>query len=272
MNSGSRIKDLNFSLNADYRIGDLTLGSTTAFQHETVYNLQDLFVNSSYFSNNFRDAFAAIIGPIPGSPGSWATFNNTQFQAIDVKQTSEELKLLSPTDVPLSYVVEVFFSDQKVSLGTGRTFTPCETGYDTSSDTKTYDVYGRGTLKLSADNSLIAGLRSGIGLLCLAWSGAYMQVVLSVLLEGVGCGLLLPMLVAWNMRELPAARRGVGNGAFTSCLFLGMFLSPVAVLFTADQLGGRPAALMAIGVSLVVAAVIASGATLRRNHSPVAAN
>jgi iron complex outermembrane receptor protein len=159
LNSGSRIKDLNFSVNADYRLGDLTLGSTTAFQHETAYNLQDLFVDSSYFSNNFRNAFAAIIGPIPGSPGTWATFNNTQFQAIDVKQTSEELKLLSPTDVALSYVVGVFFSDQKVTLGTGRTFTPAETGYDTATDTKTYDVYGRGTLKLSAENSLIAGIR-----------------------------------------------------------------------------------------------------------------
>jgi iron complex outermembrane receptor protein len=136
LDSGSRVKDLNFTLNVDYRIGDLTLGSTTAFQHETIYNLQDLFVNSSYFSNNFRDAFAAIIGPIPGSPGTWADFYNTQFQDIDVKQTSEELKLVSPVDLPLSYVLGFFFSDQKVSLGTGRTFTPAETAYDTSSDTR----------------------------------------------------------------------------------------------------------------------------------------
>jgi MFS family permease len=113
---------------------------------------------------------------------------------------------------------------------------------------------------------------TGIGLLCVAWSGTYVQVILSVSLEGVGCGLLLPMLVTWNMRELPAARRGVGNGAFTSCLFFGMFLSPVAVLFAADQLGGRPAALIAIGVSLAIAAFIALGSALRGNHSPVTAN
>jgi iron complex outermembrane receptor protein len=159
LDSGSRIKDLNFSVNVDYRIGDLTLGSTTAFQHETAYNLQDLFVNSSYFSNNFRDAFAAIIGPIPGTPGSWATFNNTQFQAIDVKQTSQEFKLVSPADQPLSYVVGVFFSDQKVDLQTGRTFTPAETSYDAATDTKTYDVYGRGTWKVASDTSVVTGLR-----------------------------------------------------------------------------------------------------------------
>jgi MFS family permease len=124
-------------------------------------------------------------------------------------------------------------------------------------------------LRVPGQMVLSAGT-TGIGLLCLAWSGTYVQVILSVTLEGIGCGLLLPMLVTWNMRELPAARRGVGNGAFTSCLFFGMFLSPVAVLFAADQLRGRPAALMAIGVSLLVAAVIASGPAMRRQHPIVA--
>jgi hypothetical protein len=64
----------------------------------------------------------------------------------------------------------------------------------------------------------------------------------------------------------------VGNGAFTSCLFFGMFLSPLAVLFAADQLGGRSAAFRAIGAALVVAAVIASGSALRRKHPSAAAN
>ncbi len=159
LDSGSDIKDLNFSANVDYRLGDLTLGSTTAYQHETIANLQDLFVNSSYFSNNFRNAFAAIIGPIPGSPGSWADFNNTQYQAIDVKQTSQEFKLVSPSDRYFNYLVGVFFSDQKVDLGTGRTFTPAQTSYDVSTDTKTYDVYGRGTLKFTDTTSLVVGLR-----------------------------------------------------------------------------------------------------------------
>jgi iron complex outermembrane recepter protein len=159
LNSGSNIEDLNFSANVEYRLGELTLGSTTAYQHEITTNIQDLFVNSSYFSNNFRDAFAAIIGPIPGSPGTWATFNNTQTQAIDVKQTSQEFKLLSPADRSFNYLVGLFLSDQKVDLGTGRTFTPAETNYNVSTDTKTYDIYGRGTLKFTDATSLVAGLR-----------------------------------------------------------------------------------------------------------------
>jgi iron complex outermembrane receptor protein len=159
LDAGSNIEDLNFSANVDYKLGELTLGSTTAYQHEIIANIQDLFVNSSYFSNNFRDAFAAVIGPIPGSPASWADFNNTQTQAIDVKQTSQEFRLVSPTDRSFAYVLGLFFSDQKVDLGTGRTFTPAETDYDVSTDTKTYDIYGRGTLKVTDTTSLVVGLR-----------------------------------------------------------------------------------------------------------------
>jgi iron complex outermembrane receptor protein len=157
LDSGSDIKDLNFTANVDYRVGELTLGSTTAYQHETIANLQDLFVNSSYFSNNFRDAFIAL--HIPAPPSTWADFNNTQYQDIDVKQTSQEFKLVSPADRKFNYLLGFFFSDQKVDLGTGRTFTPAETHYDVSSDTKTYDVYGRGTLKFTDTTSLVAGLR-----------------------------------------------------------------------------------------------------------------
>jgi iron complex outermembrane receptor protein len=159
LDAGSNIEDLNFTANVDYRVGDLTLGSTSAYQHEIIANIQDIFVNSSYFSNNFRNAFAAIIGPIPGSPGSWATFNNFQSQAIDVRQISQEFKVVSPTDRSFNYVVGVFFSDQKVDLGTGRTFTPAETDYNVGADTKTYDIYGRGTLKLTDSTSLVVGLR-----------------------------------------------------------------------------------------------------------------
>lgn len=157
--SGSNIEDLNFSINANYRLGDLTLGSTTAYQHEIVANVQDLFVNSSFFSNNFRDAFAALIGPLPGSPGTWADFNNTQYQGIDVLQTSQEFKLVTPSEWRLSYVLGLFFSDQKVDMLATRTFTPALTDYYVSTDTKTYDVYGRGTFKLTDTTSMVLGLR-----------------------------------------------------------------------------------------------------------------
>jgi iron complex outermembrane recepter protein len=159
LNPYSDIRDQNATLTVNYRLGDLTLGSTTAFQHETQDNLQDIFVNSSYFSNDFSAAFAKYIGPIPGSPASWSPFNNTQTQLIDVKQTSQEFKLVSPTDRPLSYVAGFFFSDQRVDLYTFRTFTPALTDYNVGTDTKTYDIYGRANWQLAPGLSLIGGLR-----------------------------------------------------------------------------------------------------------------
>jgi iron complex outermembrane receptor protein len=155
----SDISDANGSVDVSYRIGDLTLGSTTAYQHETAFNLQDLFVNSSFYSNNFRDAFAAIIGPIPGSPGTWANFFNDQTQDISVRQISEELKLTSPAENTFNYVLGVFYSDQRVSLDGRRSLTPAAANYDTAAETKTYDLYARTTWKITPSTSLVTGLR-----------------------------------------------------------------------------------------------------------------
>ena len=45
----SDVKDTDYSLDVQYRIGDLTLGSTTAYQHEVQTNVQDLFAVDNYF-------------------------------------------------------------------------------------------------------------------------------------------------------------------------------------------------------------------------------
>ena len=160
--SGSDIRDGMGSVNIDYRIGDVTLSSTTAYQRETQFNVQDLFVNSSYYSNNFRDAFASLFAPNPpppGSPGTWADFNNTQTQHIDVQQTSQEFRVASAPENAFNYVAGVFFSDSTVDLGAARTLTPALTDYEVYSSTKTYDVYGRTTWRFTPTTSLVTGLR-----------------------------------------------------------------------------------------------------------------
>ena len=144
----SDIRDGMFSVNVDYRIGDLTLSSTTAYQRETQFNVQDLFVNSSYYSNNFRNAFASLFAPNPpppGSPGTWADFNNTQTQEIVVRQTSQEFRLASAPENVFNYVAGVFFSDSTVDLIAARTLTPAATDYDAYSSTKTYDESEKNT-------------------------------------------------------------------------------------------------------------------------------
>ncbi len=155
----ANVSDQIYSLNLDYRVGGLTLSSTTAYLHEHQFNYQDLFVNSSFYSNNFRDAFAAIIGPFPGSPGSWADFYNEQTQDIVINQVSQEFRIVSSPDEPFNYVAGIFFSDQTVGMTATRTLTPAETNYFVDTDTKTYDIYGRTTWRFLPTTSLVTGLR-----------------------------------------------------------------------------------------------------------------
>jgi iron complex outermembrane receptor protein len=153
----ANISDQIYSLNIDYRIGGLTLSSTTAYLHEHQFNYQDLFVNSSFYSNNFRDTFAAIIGPF--GPGSWADFYNEQSQDIIVNQTSQEFRIASSPDEPFNYVAGLFYSDQTVGMTAVRTLTPAATNYFVDTDTKTYDIYGRSTWRFLPSTSLVTGLR-----------------------------------------------------------------------------------------------------------------
>ncbi len=155
----ANLSDQMYSINVDYRIGGLTLTSTTAFLHEHQFNYQDLFVNSSFYSNSFRDAFATIIGPFPGSPGTWATFYNNQTQDIFVNQTSQEFRVASSPDEPFNYVAGVFYSDQTVDMVATRALTPAATNYNVDADTKTYDIYGRSTWRFLPSTSLVTGLR-----------------------------------------------------------------------------------------------------------------
>src|SRR5439155_1417661 len=81
--------------------------------------------------------------------------------------------------------------------------------------------------------------------------------VVGVVVNGLGCGLLLPTLVTWNMRELPFERRGLGTGAFMSSFFLGQFVNPIIVISLAGAVGGRPTAVQIIGWVLLAMAALA---------------
>jgi iron complex outermembrane receptor protein len=146
----SYVKDTDYSIDVQYRIGSVTLGSTTAYQHETSDNVQDLFAVDNFFWNL-----------LTGAPGPTAPppFYNIQTQFLDSKQVSEELKLVSATDQPFSYVVGVFYSDNKVDLQVVRDFVPAWWDTDLRPDTKSAAVYGRSTWKFTPDNALVTGLR-----------------------------------------------------------------------------------------------------------------
>ena len=147
----SDVKDTEGSLDVQWRVGGLTLGSTTAYQKEEQTNVQDLFAVNSFFWNNLTGA---------GTPGNpTPPFFNTQVQNYSIKQFSEELKLVSPTDRDFSYLVGAFYADTRIDFTEDRGLLPAFLSVAVKPLTKTADLYGRATWKFSPDWSLIAGLR-----------------------------------------------------------------------------------------------------------------
>jgi iron complex outermembrane recepter protein len=133
------------SLNIDYHLGDYILSSTTAYQTDRQATINDLFVVSQYFFNVLTH-------------GS-ATFSNTQNLWRHDSQTSEELKLASPVDRAISYIVGAFYSDAPVTSTQIRNFVGSPINYTVSAESVTYDLYGRSTWKITSADSLITGLR-----------------------------------------------------------------------------------------------------------------
>lgn len=148
----SKVKDTDYSLDVQYRIGDLTLGSTTAYQRETQDNGQDVFLVAGYYWNN-------LTNPSGNDPNAPPPFFNMQTTTIGIRQLSEEIKLASPTDRDFSYLIGLFYSDTKVTDLYDRSFVPAWQYTDTTSKTKTTDLYARGTWKFTPSNSLVLGLR-----------------------------------------------------------------------------------------------------------------
>ena len=102
-----------------------------------------------------------------------------------------------------------------------------------------------------------AALLTAAGFGGMALADSYASLTVAAMLNGFGAGLLLPTVVTWNMRGLPFEHRGLGVGAFQSCLFLGMFLNPILVVSLEHRLGTRAAAIGVIAVGVAAAGALA---------------
>jgi MFS family permease len=110
-------------------------------------------------------------------------------------------------------------------------------------------VYG---WRLASGWSLAACLASGAvlsggALALMPYGKTYAALTAMGMLCGVGMGVLFPAMASWNMRTLPISKRGFGTGAFNSSLFLGMFISPVAIVGLEQLMDGQR--VHAVGVS-----------------------
>ena len=170
--AGASHRDKDASLIIEDRLpGGYTLTSTTAYQNEKQHQVQDLFAVDEYFWNVLTD-------------GNAPPFYDTQEQVTTVTQASEELKLVSPTDLPVSFLAGAFFSDTKVDEFYLRTLLPAELDDRVIATTKTYDAYGRATWKITPSTSLITGLRFNHDVLSYTYEEVTDAVVFPTEVEG----------------------------------------------------------------------------------------
>jgi iron complex outermembrane recepter protein len=153
--AGHKQTDNDVQLDLNFNLGAYTLTSTTAYLHEDQRQVQDLFANSVYFFNYLITGGnpSACVAPMP-------CFNDNQVQTEHIIQRSEEIKLVSPLDQPVSFVAGLFYSDTDVNMNYQRPFVGALLDLPSvDPNTATYDIYGRATWKFTADDSLIVGLR-----------------------------------------------------------------------------------------------------------------
>lgn len=127
-----------------------------------------------------------------------------------------------------------------------------------------------GRLRVAAQLCLGTAI-AGAGYLLMGQAATSSLLTAGAVLNGFGCGLLLPAMVTWNMRSLPFAKRGFGTGAFQSALMLGMAVSSLVVVTMGNNLGSRGAAVAQIGVVVLLAAGVALLCAVagRRGQVPV---
>jgi MFS family permease len=101
----------------------------------------------------------------------------------------------------------------------------------------------------------LAFAMAAIGDLLMAFAQNHFMVIVAVLINGLGIGLMLPTLITWAMSLVDFHHRGRASGGFTAAIFAGEFLSPLVVLaVTRGDSSELSRALMLVGaLQLLVA-------------------
>ncbi len=101
----------------------------------------------------------------------------------------------------------------------------------------------------------------GLIIAAFGYAGAGLSAALPALaafavLACLGGGIMLPNMLTWTMRSLPAAMRGRGMGLWTGAFFLGQFLAPLVAMAMTGATGSLAMTLLAYAA---ISAVIAVG-------------
>ncbi|WBG62054.1 MFS transporter [Pseudomonas citronellolis] len=112
---------------------------------------------------------------------------------------------------------------------------------------------------------------AGLGGALMALADSHALVVLAVLVNGLGVGLLLPTLITQVMLQVGFEQRGRATGGFTASIFAGEFLSPLLVLaITGGANPHLPQALLAVAIGQLILAPLCLVLLRRGRPAPVA--
>ncbi len=98
---------------------------------------------------------------------------------------------------------------------------------------------------------LIVSSCIGLGLIGIGLSDSIEKVVASAWIQQLGCGMTMPVLIAWGLNSLPERFRGRGMGFWSSAFFLGQFVSPLVVTAMRSLTGSLLSAFIAFGILCV---------------------
>lgn len=132
--------------------------------------------------------------------------------------------------------------------------------------------YGRLKPRFSISGFYVLGfVLVALGFIVVALVQSYALTIAGVALAGIGFGIFMPNGNVWLMKLAPAAMRGRVFGGSSSAVFLGQFLSPLAVAPVALWLGSlRSAYFFAAAICVFFAILMAVLATTwLRDDDPV---
>jgi len=118
-----------------------------------------------------------------------------------------------------------------------------------------------------AGTNAVLLLLLALGLWLLMRGQSYNQVLLAVVIHGLGAGLLVPNVMAPVMEALSARTRGRGLGGFTACLYFGQFVSPLVVAVLGAFAGDLRHAIEWLAFASLAAALLWGIAALSRHRS-----
>jgi hypothetical protein len=124
----------------------------------------------------------------------------------------------------------------------------------------------------TAFNLGLTYLAFGAGLLGMGMVAGPMGGLAFALVINFGIGLILPLHIAWALRNLPGAARGRGMGLWMSCFFIMQVGCPFVFAPFESAVGGLvPAARAAGAAELALALLLLAWALLRRRPAPTTA-